>query len=115
MTPHEAQELIEKWICGEEKGFKYYDYGLFEVEYVVIKREYENYFVIIRDRSTCKDGPFNKEKMEKLLGANKLVPFNNSAGWQLNFRDAKCGNCQCGAWATQNPTCHARWCPANRS
>lgn len=110
MTPVEVEDLILKWYTGEERGFKYLDYGTFEAHYVVIKREYENHFVIITDRSTCKDGPFTKEKMEKLLGADKLIPIHSS-GWQLNFKDSRSKGCQCGAWATNNPDCHARWCP----
>ena len=115
MTPYEAEDFLIHWDIGTEKGFKYYDYGLFDVEYVVIRKDSDNMYVIISDRSTCKDGPFNKEKIEKLLGANKLIPFGQNNGWGLDFKNTKSGGCQCGAWATQNPTCHARWCPMSRS
>lgn len=111
MTPSEVEDLVLKWRLEEEKGFKYLDYGTFEDHYVIIKREYENHFVVIASRSTCKDGPFTKEQMEKLLGADKLIPYNNSGGWQIDFKSMRSKGCQCGAWATQNPDCHAYYCP----
>jgi hypothetical protein len=111
MTPSEAEDLLLKWYAGEEKGFKYLDYGTFEPHYVVIKKESDNEYTVIASRSTCKDGPFNKERMEKLLGADKLIPTGHSGGWQIDFKNYRSKGCQCGAWATQNPDCHARWCP----
>lgn len=112
MMPTETEDLLDGWIAGVEKGFKYLDYWPGVVEYIVIKKEDDNTFVLLKDRSSVKKaGPFNKEAMEKLLGANRLIPYNNGSGWQIDFSFIKSGNCQCGAWATANPDCHARWCP----
>lgn len=113
MTYSEIEDFLNLWPVDSERGFKYYDYGLGGAEYVVIQKSGDNLYKIIRSKSTCQDGPFNKEQMGKLLSSNRLVSFGND-GYNLNFRKTKCGNCECGAWATSNPTCHARWCPMCR-
>lgn len=114
MTPSEVEDLLLNWYVGEEKGFKYLNYGTFEVHFIVVKKESDNEYLVIASRSTCKDGPFNKERMEKLLGADKLTPTGNNGYWKLDFKNSRSKGCHCGAWATTNPTCHTRWCPMNR-
>lgn len=114
MTASEIEDFLTLWPVEYEKGFKYYDYGLFDAEYVVVYKANDNLYKILRSKSTCSDGPFNKEKMFKLLSSKRLVPFGNDGYGNINFRKTKCGNCECGAWATSNPTCHARWCPMCR-
>ena len=108
MTQHEVEDFMNAWMDGDEKGFKYYDYGL-SVEYVVIKKEGYVYS-IIRSKSTCYEKPFTKDWMEKMLGSNRLVPFNNGS-WSPDFKGYKAEGCQCGAAFTLNPTCHSYWCP----
>lgn len=113
MNYSEIEDFLTLWPIDQEKGFKYYDYGLFDAEYVVIQKCNDNLYKIIYEKSTCKDGPFNKEAMGKLLSSKRLVSFGND-GYHINFKRTKSGPCECGAWATRNPTCHTRWCPAHR-
>jgi hypothetical protein len=113
MTPTAVDDLMFSWNEGTEKGFKYTDPDLFGVEWLVIIKQSDNLYEVIEKRSSTKAGPFNKDRMQKLLGSNKLELYSST--WGIDFKYKKSNGCECGAWATRNPTCHSWTCPKARN
>ena len=113
MTPTNVDEMLFSWNDGQEKGFKLIDPDLFGVEWVVLVKRSENLYECIESRSSTKIGPFKKERMQKLLGSDKLQLY--SSVWGIDFKYKKSNGCECGAWATRNPDCHAWKCPKARN
>lgn len=113
MAPSVVDDLLDSWTEGTERGFKCTDPNLMSVEWFVIVKKNDDRYEVVEKRSSAKGGPFNKIQMQKLLGADRLELYSSVYG--IDFKYKKSNGCECGAWNTRNPDCHAWYCPKARS
>lgn len=108
MTPTEADYFLSGWSIGEEKGVKYV-FSLYGPEYLVITRREVDLFKTLKDRSSIAYGDVNESTMRKYLTNGTFVIISDNA-YMANYKFHKSNGCECGAWATRDPDCHASWC-----
>lgn len=104
----EIDELIEKWQVGYKEVFDI-RFGFTDPGVLIILRKKEDLFVVDEDKSTHKLEPWNTEQIKKALANGTLEP-KKGGSVNVNYREDRTGGCECGAWATQFPDCHAFWC-----
>jgi hypothetical protein len=114
VKPSETEDLLNNWYMGCDKPFIYKGYTLYWDEYLVIKKEDINTYVVNPNTSSIRlDKTFSKSDMEKMLYSDELQTINDLSIF-YDYKYKKSDGCQCGAYATQNPDHHSDWCPKCR-
>lgn len=101
--------FLVDWADWTSRVFTYENIPLEPLEMLIIQKQDDNLFVTEKDYSTFNLGILNKEEILKLLnsGLLKYSPFDSVT---RNYKIARTGGCDCGAWATKNPNMHAFHC-----
>lgn len=107
MTPIQVEEMLDQWPLNYAKAFKFMDFRIFNIEYLVIDKKDAEIYKVDEDRSTIKIGPFNRREMVKMLGSSELQLINDG-NWHVNYKETQTGGCTCGAWRVK--TSHAFHC-----
>lgn len=112
MLINEVDEFLDRWNKEDSKGFKYLDYGLFIVEYLVITKKDADLY-IIDPRSTCNEKDFNYKEIHTLLCRDKLILYDGGSPY-VDFKRVKTGGCTCGSWVLGKDYPHDRNCSLYR-
>lgn len=110
MLTSDVEMFLAEWMTYDWKVFYYKDYGWWDTETIIIHRESLDLFTVDSKNSTVMAGPFNKEKISKLLSANLLI-HKETGSTLTNYKHLRTKGCECGAWRSRNPHNHSPMCP----
>lgn len=112
MSRNQAEDFLRDWSYEERKVFKYHQYIAIPEILIIIKEDFDRY-VVDKDKSTCKAGPFDRDTMLRYIITGVLIhrPMDSI---NSNYKEERTGGCDCGAWATTNPDLHSATMPCKK-
>lgn len=96
MRSSEANELLDGWELEKGKVFEYRGHW-FDQEMLVIFKKGDDLFEVDWDKSTLKEGPYNRSDFYRLLVQDLLIekPYQSI---HSNYKEERTGGCTCGSW-----------------
>ena len=110
MTKTEAEQHLTGWYGFNERVYIYREFGASLGFFVVFIQKNVDEYETTKE-SELQLGKMKQDEMVKHLTSGRLIFHEEKTGWVDYKSYLKTKSCECGAWATRNPSTHAIWCP----